>query len=469
MRHLFLLALILLKGMLLNAQPDRQMASEISARINAGEPEKLFALFDSTFKQQFPLAEVSNAISSLQQSFGQFDGIKKLKERNGDYLYELNGSKSAINVLFRLNSGRLSAMLFTSDDPLFDIRKRLTWLTDNRLQSSTDKLVDSVVRSVLVRSNTPGLSIGVIYQGRSLIYHYGEQSWGSGRLPKTSSVYEIGSISKSFTGTVVAHFIRNGKINPDDAVNKYLPDSIRPVMWNNEPLLIKHIIGHAAGMPHDNMKDYGARSPDDPDNRMQYYEANHLLAMLNDWQPFEQPGQKFRYSNYGYSLLAYICERISAKSISQLFQEIIYTPLGMKSTAMIGEQPFGDMVPSKIDGKMAKNSPLKAYAAAGGIQSTIGDMMRFASIQLKPDQTDLGSDISTSHQRMMETEMKMATGWFFDNNDKGTYYFHSGGSSGFTSRMIFQPSTLVAVVVLSNCRNGDANEIGDILFQKINR
>ncbi|MBC6490253.1 serine hydrolase [Flavihumibacter stibioxidans] len=469
MRHLILFVTMLVCSLQLSAQADRKMANEIATQINSGIPERLFELFDSTFKTQFPLAEVKNAVPSLQNAFGKFEGVEKLKERNGEYLYKLNGSKSAINMLFRFNTGGLAMLLFTNDDPLFDIKKRHAWFTDNTLQTNTDRVVDSVVKSVLVRSNTAGLSIGVIQNGRQTIYNYGETAWGSGRMPRSASVYEIGSISKTFTGTVVAHFIRTGKINPDDAVNKYLPDSIRPVMWNNEPLLVRHIIGHAAGMPHENMKQDGAPVSDDPDNRMKYFGSKHLLAMLNDWQPFEQPGQKFRYSNYGYSLLGYICERISGQTISQLFQEIIFKPLGMKNTALIGEKPFGDMVPSMIDGKQVKNTPVIAYAPAGGIQSTISDMLRYAAIQLNPGESETGRDVSASHEPSVQTEMKMATGWFYDTNEKGKFFFHSGGTSGFTSRMIFQPVTQTAVVVLSNCRNGDTNEIGDIIFQKLNR
>lgn len=96
-------------------------------------------------------------------------------------------------------------------------------------------------------------------------------------------------------------------------------------------------------------------------------------------------------------------------------------------------------------------------------------MLLFAAIQLNSGESETGKDVSASHEPSVQTEMKMATGWFYETNEKGKFFFHSGGTSGFTSRLIFQRGTQTAVVVLSNCRNGDTNEIGDIIFQKLNR
>ncbi|KIC95580.1 serine hydrolase [Flavihumibacter solisilvae] len=468
MRHLILIAVFFCTALHSIAQQHPEVATNIARYVNQSDPAGLFSLFDSTFKTQFPLDAVKNAVPSLQNAFGNFNSVKFLKGENNQSLYQFEGTKGKIFVVLSYNNDKISSMLFTHEDPFFELKKRDKWQTDNPLSSTSDKLVDTIVRSILQRSNTPAISIGVWKDGKAFYYNYGESFLNGGPLPSAHSVYEIGSVTKTFTGTVLAHLLRTGKVSLDDKVNKYLPDSIPLLGTSDTPLLIRHLVAHTGGLPHQNDKDYGAKVSDDVDNQMKFYEARHMLAFVKDWKPFETPGTKFRYSNLGYSLLGYMCERVTGKPISVLYRELIFTPLGMKRSFINEEQPIGEVRPYHADATPARYFTVSAYTPAGAARSNIEDLLKYLRMQTTPDSSIAGRDIAYSHAPVMQTEMNLAIGWFWAENAKGKYFFHSGGTAGFTSRVLFQPATGVAVVVLSNCLNGDANEIGDRIFHQIN-
>src|ERR1700749_1502822 len=96
------------------------------------------------------------------------------------------------------------------------VDKRLPVATDNPLLTPTDKAVHTAAMSYIIKTNTVGLSIGVIKDGLLSKYNYGEVVKDSGRLPGAGSIFEIGSITKTFTATALAHLVMEGKVGITD-------------------------------------------------------------------------------------------------------------------------------------------------------------------------------------------------------------------------------------------------------------
>ena len=94
-----------------------------------------------------------------------------------------------------------------------------------------------------------GLSIGILKDGKTIFYDYGETAKGNAQLPDQNTIFEIGSISKTFTAILLADAVNSGKIKLDDPVSKYLPDSIPKLQYNNVPITIASLSNHSSGIP----------------------------------------------------------------------------------------------------------------------------------------------------------------------------------------------------------------------------
>ena len=453
-----------------SAQHPDLLAQSVADYINSGQDSSLFGLFDSTFKNQFPLAEVKRAVPGLQAVFGKIEKVDFVKERDGAYSYKYTGTSASMHVIITPNptyKKSISSLLFTADNPFFDIVvKRDKWLTDNPVKSSVDILVDSTVKNFLSRSNTPALSIGVIENGKISRYNYGETRIGNKQLPQSNSVYEIGSVTKTMTGLIIARLVIENKLNIDDEVNKFLPDSMPKLQFEGKPLLVRHLLTHTSGLPTSNEGAYGAKASENGSNPMKYYEINHILAFLKDRNLTIVPGENFRYSNMGYALLGYIAEKQTGKKLTQLYKDWIFSPLKMKNTFLNNEQVFGELLPYRADGTLEEPFLMNAYAPAGALRSTINDMLKYVQAQFGvPSNPTLDRSIALMQQEIKGSkDVLMGLGWFFHNDNGQIHYNHSGGTAGFTSRVIFNKNKKTAVVVLSNCLNYDANGIADAIF-----
>jgi len=99
-------------------------------------------------------------------------------------------------------------------------------VSTNKLLTPMDKVIESVVRPYIQKANTVGLSVGVLKDGKIATYNYGETTKGNKQLPTLHTIYEIGSITKTFTATLLAYYVNEGKVKLSDPVTKYLPDSV---------------------------------------------------------------------------------------------------------------------------------------------------------------------------------------------------------------------------------------------------
>ena len=94
------------------------------------------------------------------------------------------------------------------------------------MRTLTDKKVDTAARNYIQKGNTVGLSIGILRKGVTHIYNYGETADGNKTMPDADNLFEIGSITKTFTATLLAYYVNEGKVKLTDPITKYLPDSV---------------------------------------------------------------------------------------------------------------------------------------------------------------------------------------------------------------------------------------------------
>jgi serine-type D-Ala-D-Ala carboxypeptidase/endopeptidase len=190
----------------------------------------------------------------------------------------------------------------------------------------------------------PGFSVGVLKDGKVYTYNYGTIDYGKTdkavqRKAGADTLYAIASVTKTFTGTLLATAVLEGKVKFDDDVRKYLDGNYPNLEYQGHPIRLEHLVNHNSGLPFN--------LPDIPENRPPFplvsaatrqmldrYTRKDFLADLHKVEIKTLPGEKFSYSNSAAVLLSIILERVYGMPYEDLVKQKIATPLGMQDTTM---------------------------------------------------------------------------------------------------------------------------------------
>ncbi|HSC37381.1 MAG TPA: serine hydrolase domain-containing protein, partial [Chitinophagaceae bacterium] len=253
----------------------------------------------------------------------------------------------------------------------------------NPLSTPTDKKVDEIARAYLLRPNTAGLSIGILKDGKTYFYGYGETARGNNSLPGPETIFEIGSITKTFTATLLATAVQEGKLRLDDPVNKYLPDSIPVLQYNNRVVTITDLSNHTSAIPR--MPSNFGKTITDRRNPYINYTVENLYSFLAHLQLTRDPGTQFEYSNAAVGLLGTILQKMYNDSYESLIVKYICDPLSVQDTRVfIRKNDSARFAKGYNDqGEQTSQWDLPAaFAGAGAIRSTASDMLKYAAAQL---------------------------------------------------------------------------------------
>jgi CubicO group peptidase (beta-lactamase class C family) len=337
--------------------------------------------------------------------------------------------------------------------------------TSNLMRTLTDKKVDSAARNYIQKANTVGLSIGVFKNGIIHTYNYGETAAGNGRMPDANNLFEIGSITKTFTATLLAYYVNEGKVKLTDRVTKYLPDSVAANKELQKVTLLT-LSNHTSGLPRlpDNFE-YHSSDLYDP---YKDYTKDYLFSYLKTCKLASKPGETYAYSNLAVGLLGTILEQVSGKSFEQMVQEIICTPLNMQSTVQhldpVLKQRFVTVY--NEDGKATSPWNFSALASCGALRSTVNDLLIYVKANMTDSSTKLSKAFELTHHITFSKDAKLGLGWHIIVVNNIEYYFHNGGTYGCSSFLAFNTEKNIAIVVLSNA-GISTDELGADILKKL--
>jgi CubicO group peptidase (beta-lactamase class C family) len=338
--------------------------------------------------------------------------------------------------------------------------------SNNPLKTATDKIVDSVARRFIQQSNTVGLSIGLIKGGVISTYNYGETTKGGQQLPTPNTIYEVGSISKTFTATLLAWFVNEGKVSLSDPITKYLPDSVaaNPALKGITLVNLSNHTSGLVGIP----SNFEAQKGYQESNPYKNYTRDLLFAYLKTCTLRSEPGKKYAYSNLAVGLLGIILERVSGKPYEQLVTEIICKPLGLKSTVQHITPGMATRFAPVYDEKAIQTPAwdFDALAACGSIRSTITDLLLYAKSNMIPANTKLSKAFELAHQVTFKGEVPVGLGWHIITVERVNYYFHNGGTGGSRSYLAYNPEKGLAIILLSNA-DVSTDEAGAEILKKL--
>ncbi|MDB4922274.1 serine hydrolase [Mucilaginibacter sp.] len=323
--------------------------------------------------------------------------------------------------------------------------------------------IDSVFKAY-TQPGSPGVAVLIIKDGNVVFKKgYGLASLEYNIQVSTTTVFDIASVSKQFTGFAISTLIQQGKISPDDDIHKYLPD----VPQFNKPMTIRNLIHHTSGL-----RDWPAGLHAAGWRWDEAFSYDDIMRMVSKQRDLDfEPGSQYSYSNTGYNLLAAIVAKVSSKTFPDWIAENIFKPLGMNSSQVLSDYSnvvknlAGSYSPSGR-GYSKNNDELTAWGSSS-IVTTAEDLSKWMiNFQRSLDKRD------PVYLRMIETDL-------LNNGQKNNYAYglavgdnngirniqHDGGWAGFRTIISNYPDEKLSIILLSNHGNFDSGANADAIAQ----
>jgi serine-type D-Ala-D-Ala carboxypeptidase/endopeptidase len=333
-------------------------------------------------------------------------------------------------------------------------------------------VVEGLVAGILDRHARKhvGVEIGLWWQGEMWTFARGRVGADRPEPPGPATIFEIGSITKVFTATVLADMAEEGVLALDDPLQRHLPEGVElPV--RGRPITLADLATQTSGLPR-LPKGLIRLSLRQRDNPYAGFTVAALERAVREARLKSEPGAKLRYSNFGFGLLGHVLALSAGQSFEQLVRGRVCEPLGLTDTRVsIPPEAMPRFAAGhNRRGKQVRHWDLPALAGAGALRSTVADLLRFLDLQLRAPTTRLGRAARATHEpRARRGRLSHGLGWASLplRGDSEQVLWHNGGTGGFRSFAGFVQETQTGVVVLSNCaRSVDA--IGFRLLEAIN-
>ena len=316
---------------------------------------------------------------------------------------------------------------------------------------------DSTVRQILNErlSSTPfrGIVVGLLdADGRRRVVAVGVPA---------DRVFEIGSITKVFTASLLAGMVADGSVRLDDPVGRFLPAAVRVPARNGRQITLVDLATQSSGLPRlpSNM------TPRDSTNPYADYSVEQMYTFLSSYELPRDVGETYEYSNLGVGLLGHALALKAGTSYEELVRRRILAPLGMRESAItLSPALRARLAPGHdAEGHVVPNWDLPTLAGAGALRSTAADLLTFLAANLDSSANPLTRALRQTHvsrHSAGSATMTIGLAWHILARPGGaSIVWHNGGTGGYRSFAGFDEVRRVGVVVLTNANIG-ADDIG---------
>ena len=453
---------------LILAQNYRQQNTDsvfqlIKKYFNEKNSERLYELTGEAFQKDLSPDDFKTVCDKNLFPRGEIKNNVLEKNSNEVSTYKVVFSSMNLSLLLSLDKkNKIETFLFKQYVEE-KAKKNYAIPSTNKLTTPLDREVDSAVKPYITMQPTTGLSIGILRNGKTIFYGYGETAKGNKQVPDEHTIFEIGSISKTFTAILLADAVNSAKVKLDDPINKYLPDSIPLLEYQGVPVTLKTLSNHSSGIP-------GIPSnfhTSEDTNPYKDYDNKDLYSFYKTFRQSRRPCEKYEYSNLAAGTLGVIIEKVYRKDYEALFIEKICAPLGMNDTRQFIRKNDSARFAKGYNANGAYNSPwdFKTLAPAGAIRSTAADLLRYAKANLGDAIPWLLKDIQLTHTvTFTDGTNRIGLAWHYIKPGNDEILFHNGGTGGYRSYLAINLKKKFAVVILSNTSVG-TEETGNAIMK----
>ena len=286
-----------------------------------------------------------------------------------------------------------------------------------------------------------GIVVGIIDEHGTRVISYGKLDNGNSPEVDGDTLFELGSITKTFTTLLLEDMVQRGEMKLDDPVEKFLPADVTVPSWHDRKITLLDLATHTSRLPRD-LNDWSVPG---------------LYSFLSHYHLTRKPGTKAEYSNLGMSLLGYAIELKAGTNYESLVQQRICRPLGMDSTCI---HPTPELRPrwAKSHGQDNRavwdmDAFLTPLVGAGALRSSVNDMLKYAAVEMGLTPSPLTPLMEKTHALQVPRafgDVDLGLPWFIYHMEGAELIAHGGSTRGQKAFLGFDKQLRRAVVILAN-------------------
>jgi CubicO group peptidase (beta-lactamase class C family) len=470
MKLLITVLLILFTGAAFSqthVETDKLLAN-LTRSYNNNDYKELYNQLSEAYKKDATEAYITSFYkNNLKAPLGQIINAVFSSKTDNTYQYLVSFEKGNCDFSFVFTEDQHINGMRWSPSAVVSIAQKVprdpkTIKSNNPKQTKLQKYIDSAAIAFLKDDANSSLSIGIVNGGETAQYFYGETSKGSGNLPTRQSIYEIGSISKTFTAIMLAHAVNEGKLSLNDDIRNFLPGHYPNLEYQGKPVTVLQLANHTSGLPR-LPADLGTRAGFNAADPYKGYTREMIYQYLTTFAPDTLSGYKAVYSNLGIGILGLLLENVYHEPLENILQNVITKPLKMNNTLFL---PGPEQAKYKTTGYNKTEVPfwdMDNFKAAGGLKSNLQDMLSY----LKANINDINADYKLAHRQTIQMRRyKCALAWMIKDVNARPITWHDGGTAGFTSYIGFNNEFGKGIVILNNSSN-PVNQLGENILSAI--
>jgi len=411
---------------------------------NNDDYDGIFSMFADVMKDALPIDKTTEFLKGLKSQAGNISNHEFIIYENGTYAsYKTTFERAVfiLNISIDDNSkiNGLFVKPFLEEVNTENVINHLT--IKNGLISKEQSAI--IFESTKKFPNNTQLSIAIINNGEVYYYGINKENDTISTIENQKSIFEIGSISKVFTSTLLANFVIDGKVKLNENINSYLKTPLK----NKIKISFADLANHTSGLP---------RLPSNldlakvkPENPYIEYKEKEMKEYLTKYLELSNKGE-YQYSNLGVGLLGYTLSTIENVTYETLLQNKIFSKYDMQNSTADITKIKGNLIRGlNNEGKEVPNWEFSVLAGAGAIFSTVEDLSQFAVSQFDYSYKEL--KLTRVKTFELNENMDIGLGWhILKNKSDNLWYWHNGGTGGYSSSMVIEEKSKNGIIVLSN-------------------
>jgi CubicO group peptidase (beta-lactamase class C family) len=328
--------------------------------------------------------------------------------------------------------------------------------------------IDYYSKNIVKNKNINSISVAIYKNGKTYHNYYGAISNSIKNKPTDQSLFEIASISKTFTGILLAKAVSEKKVNINNDIRKYLPGSYPNLEYDGVPVKIKNLITHTLGFetPKGLKNIYKKIFSGTYNTTLDHYEMKDLFNELKSAKVVKKPGTYYNYNNVGPEIAAYILTEVYQKPFKEILSDF-FIEVGMKNTYLQEYDKHRKqlIVGHDENGNIAKIDYNPLLGGASGVITSIPDLIVYMKFLLESNRPYIKESISSKFNDEDEN-----IGYFWDlgvGETEGFYYLKSGTSNGTQSIILLCPDSNYGELIIMNNTTDIATNNWINLYNKI--
>ncbi len=421
--------------------PSSKVVTENFVRnYNNDDYKAIFSMFAVEMKDALPIGKTTEFLKSLKSQAGNINNREFLKYKNGTYASYKTTFERAVFVL-NISIDDNSEINGFFVKPFVEEVNSENVINNLTIKKSliTKEQSEIIFENVKIFPNHTQISIAIIKGGKVSYFGISKKNDTISTIDNKKSIFEIGSISKVFTSTLLANFVIDGKVKLNENINDYLKIPLN----NSTKISFIDLANHTSGLPR--LPTNLDLTKVNPENPYKEYTEKELKEYLTKYLELSNKGEN-QYSNLGTGLLGFTLSKIENVTYESLLQNKIFSKYDMQNSTSEINKIKGNLVRGlNKEGKGVPNWEFSVLAGAGAIFSTVENLSQFAISQFDYSNKEL--KLTRVKTFELNENMDIGLGWYIlKSQSENIWYWHNGGTGGYSSSMVIEEKSKNGII-----------------------